>query len=58
MLLGSVNTQPLAPFTGNDETVALPTRETAKGLLGDCDLRWLAGIALLCAVLLRFVASH
>ncbi|NUQ02162.1 MAG: hypothetical protein HUU35_20125 [Armatimonadetes bacterium] len=53
-----MNTQPLAPFAGNDETVALPTRETAKGLLGDCDLRWLAGIALLCAVLLRFVASH
>lgn len=28
------------------------------GLLGDCDLRWLTAVSLLCLVLMRLVAVH
>ncbi len=28
------------------------------GLLGDCDLRWLTAVSLLCLVVMRLVAVH
>lgn len=33
-------------------------RVGAMGLLGDCDLRWLTVVGLLCAVVLHFVAGR
>ncbi len=41
-----------------DEPLVVPVRTAARGLLGDCDLRWLAVVGLLCALVLRLVATH
>ncbi|MCC7492154.1 MAG: hypothetical protein IT204_07420 [Fimbriimonadaceae bacterium] len=38
--------------------LVVPWRASARGLLGDCDLRWLGLSALLCALVLRLVAGH
>jgi hypothetical protein len=40
------------------EQAAAPTRDAARGLLGDCDLRWLLTIAGICAVALWMVAGR
>lgn len=45
------------PLTAASAPEALAgSRVSAKGLLGDCDLRWLAVATLLCAIVLRFIA--
>jgi hypothetical protein len=40
------------------EQAAAPARDAARGLLGDCDLRWLFTIAAMCAVALWMVAGR
>jgi hypothetical protein len=40
------------------EHAAAPTRDAARGLLGDCDLRWLVMISSCCAVALWMIAAR
>lgn len=44
------------PLTATPAEALAGSRVSAKGLLGDCDLRWLAVATLLCAIVLRFIA--